>query len=317
MTPAGEPKVGDWVEVRSLDEIRATLDAAGEREALPFMPEMARHAGRRLRVSAAMAKICGGGRGMRAVAGEPLLLLEDLRCDGTAHGRCSRECTLLWKPAWLRPAGQAPSPAAPGPAPDPWPYPTQAEGGAFRCQATALPRATLPVSTPRKVLSALEDVQRGEWSAGALARVYLETLAHRAGAMARRAAGLLGRKGPTPVERLGLRPGDWVEVKPLGEIAATLDRHGKNRGLEFSRYMIPFCGGTYRVRARMENFIDERNGEVRRLENTVLLEGVACGGETTSGPCRRAEYLYWREIWLRRAPDPAAEPRAGSPATGR
>jgi hypothetical protein len=70
--------------------------------------------------------------------------------------------------------------------------------------------------------------------------------------------------------------------------------------------MIPFCGGTYRVSARMENFIDERTGEVRRLENTVLLEGVSCGGETTSGPCRRAEYLYWREIWLRRVEAPPA-----------
>jgi hypothetical protein len=77
--------------------------------------------------------------------------------------------------------------------------------------------------------------------------------------------------------------------------------------------MIPFCGGTYRVRARMENFINEWTGEMRKLENTVLLQGVACGGETTSGPCRRAEYLYWREIWLRRVEAPVAGTGGGDP----
>jgi hypothetical protein len=307
MTERAVPRVGDWVEVRPLDEVRATLDGAGELEGLPFMPEMVRHCGQRRKVAAVMNKICGGGPGMRTVRGEPLVLLEDLRCDGQPHGSCSRECTLLWKPAWLGPAGgDRGGPGEPAAAPVPWPYPVQAPGGAWQCQATALARATDPVSTPRKLLSALDDVRQGEWSLGSMAAVYLETLEHKLGSVARRAGGLVAGRGPTPVEVLGLRPGDWVQVKTLGEISATLDRHRKNRGLEFSRYMIPFCGGTYRVRARMGNFIDENTGAVRRLENTVLLEGVACGGETTSGPCRRAEYLYWREIWLRRAPGPPA-----------
>jgi hypothetical protein len=302
--------VGELVEVRPLETIRATLDGRGEREALPFMPEMVRHCGRRLRVAAVMARICGGGPGMRDVRGEPLVLLEDLRCDGASHGSCTRECTLLWKPAWLQPAGPgAAASGGGGPAPDPWPYPLAAPGGAFTCQATALARATAPVSIPGKVLRALGDVRRGEWSLGAMAAVYGETLEHRLGALFRRARGRFSRGGPTPVERLGLQPGEWVQVKSLAEISATLDRNRRNRGLEFSRYMIPFCGGTYRVRARMENFIDEGSGEMRRLENTVLLEGVSCGGGTTSGPCRRAEYLYWREIWLRRAlgPSPGAQ----------
>ena len=307
MTARAVPSAGDRVEVRAWDEIRATLDGAGEREGLPFMPEMAGHCGRRLRVAAVMTAICGGGPGMRGVVGEPLVLLEDLRCSGEPHGSCSRECTLLWKPTWLRPAAEDPRlPAGePGAAPAPWPYPIRAEGGAWRCQATALARATFPVTTAKKFLRALEGVRWGEWSLGSMAAVYLETLEFRLGALARRARGLVGGRGPPPSERLGLRPGEWVRVKSLGEISATLDRNGRNRGLEFSRYMIPFCGGTFRVRARMENFIDEGSGEMRRLENTVLLEGVSCGGGTTSGPCRRAEYLYWREIWLRRAPAPA------------
>jgi hypothetical protein len=301
MTRAMAPKVGDWVEVLSFDEIRATLDGEGEREQVPFMPEMAGYSGRRLRVSAVMTKICGGGRGMRGILGEPLVLLDDLRCDGRSHGLCHRGCTLLWKPAWFRHVDEGPrDPSGVLPAPPAsWPYPTRTESGAYRCQATALPRATFPVSIPGKLLTAFRDLRRREWNLGSLATVYVETLAHRLKSLARRAAGVASRRRKTPVERLGLRPGDWVQVKSLAEISATLDRNGRNRGLEFSRYMTPFCGRTYRVGALMENFIDERTGELRRLENTVLLESVWCGGETTSGPCRRAELLYWREIWLR------------------
>jgi len=308
MTHRMVPKVGDWLQVRTLDEIRATLGDQGELERVPFMPEMVPYAGTRWRVSAVMTKICGGGRGMRSVLGEPLVLLDDLRCDGQSHGRCSRGCTLLWKPAWLRPADEGSQDLAGEAriAPAFWPYRTQAGNGAYQCQATALPRATAPVSAPGKLLMAFRDVQQGEWSVGLMAAVYLETLAHRLASLARRTAGIVRGKRPTPVERLGLRPGDWVQVKSLGEIAATLDRNNRNRGLEFSRYMIPFCGRAYRVSALMENFIDERTGELRRLENTVLLEGVSCGGETTSGPCRRAEFLYWREIWLRRLEAPPA-----------
>ena len=302
------PEVGEYVEVCSLAEIKATLDDAGELEQLPFMPEMVQHCGKRARVAAVMTKICGGGNGMRAVLGQPLVLLDDLRCAGESHGQCSRACTLLWKPAWFRPVDTAgtglPSGRSEGSVG--WPYRTKAENGAYLCQATALPRATAPVSTPGKVRFAFEDVRKGQWTFGSLVTVYLETLSHRLRSFARRAKGMIGKKRPTPLEELRLRPGEWVQVKSLNEISATLDRHNKNRGLEFSRYMIPFCGGTYRVSARMENFIDERTGQVRRLERTVLLAGVTCGGETTSGPCRRAEYLYWREIWLRRTEAPIA-----------
>jgi hypothetical protein len=308
MTHQKVPQVGEYVEVCSLDEILGTLDGDGELEQLPFMPEMVPHCGQRVRVTAVMTKICGGGKGMRGVLGEPLVRLDELRCGGESHGRCSRACTLLWKPAWFRPVDALGPGLVSGRAQGSvgWPHRVQAENGAYLCQATALRRATVPVSTPGKVLSALEDVRRGEWTLGSLATVYLQTLSYRLRSLVRNASGIVGKKRATPVEKLGLRPGEWVQVKSLGEISATLDRNNRNRGLEFSRYMIPFCGGTYRVSARMENFIDERTGEVRRLENTVLLESVSCGGETTSGPCRRAEYLYWREIWLRRVEAPPA-----------
>ena len=43
---------GDLVEVRSPEEILATLDPNGELDALPFMPEMADFCGKRFRVAA-------------------------------------------------------------------------------------------------------------------------------------------------------------------------------------------------------------------------------------------------------------------------
>ncbi len=41
-------KVGDWVVVRSADEILATLDENARFEALPFMPQMLQHCGKKL-----------------------------------------------------------------------------------------------------------------------------------------------------------------------------------------------------------------------------------------------------------------------------
>src|SRR6267142_1519493 len=43
-------RAGHWVEVRSADEILATLDDRGALDALPFMPEMLQYCGKRFRV---------------------------------------------------------------------------------------------------------------------------------------------------------------------------------------------------------------------------------------------------------------------------
>src|SRR6266545_4191212 len=51
-------RVGDVVEVRSPEEIRATLDENGELESLPFMPEMLKYCGRRMTVQKVAHKAC-------------------------------------------------------------------------------------------------------------------------------------------------------------------------------------------------------------------------------------------------------------------
>lgn len=99
---------------------------------------------------------------------------------------------------------------------------------------------------------------------------------------------------------LGLRPREWVEVKSAKEIFATLDRHGKLKGLAFNREMAKFCGKRFRVYKRLEKMILESTGELRRIRTpTVMLEGVFCDGET-HGKCDRSCFCFWREAWLRR-----------------
>jgi hypothetical protein len=99
---------------------------------------------------------------------------------------------------------------------------------------------------------------------------------------------------------LGLRPGEWVEVKSAKEIFATLDHHGKLKGLAFNREMAKFCGRRFRVYKRLEKMILESTGELRRIKTpTVMLEGVFCDGEAHD-KCDRSCFCFWREAWLRR-----------------
>ena len=95
-------RCGDVVQVRSQEEIMATLDDRGCFEHLPFMPEMMRYCGQQFRVYKRADKTCdtitgsGGRRMMDAVH------LDELRCDGSEHGGCQAGCLIFWKEAWLR-----------------------------------------------------------------------------------------------------------------------------------------------------------------------------------------------------------------------
>jgi hypothetical protein len=107
---------------------------------------------------------------------------------------------------------------------------------------------------------------------------------------------------------LDLQPGEWVQVKNLDEIQATLTPEGRHRGLWFDREMMPYCGRTFRVRQRIRLFIDEKDGRMIELRNDcVTLEGVICSGNLSLRRwfCSRAIFPYWREAWLRRVAPPA------------
>src|SRR5436190_20493355 len=107
-----KPKLrsGDWVEVRSKEEILATLDGSGQLEGMPFMPEMFAFCGKRLRVYKRAHKTCDTVFPTRSRLVPGAVHLET-RCDGQAHGGCQAGCLLFWKEAWLKRVDESAAPA--------------------------------------------------------------------------------------------------------------------------------------------------------------------------------------------------------------
>jgi hypothetical protein len=97
-------KVGDWVEVRTKDEILKTLDANGQLDGMSFMPEMFAHCGARYRVFKRAHKTCDyvTPYPYRTRRLDRTVHLET-RCGGEEHGGCQAGCLLYWKEAWLKP----------------------------------------------------------------------------------------------------------------------------------------------------------------------------------------------------------------------
>jgi hypothetical protein len=315
-------RIGEIVEVRSPEEILATLDENGELDGLPFMPEMLAWCGRQVRVHKLDLKLCDtiGGTGMYRM--RDAVHLETSRCNGQAHGGCQAGCNLYWKKAWLKriPAGE------PGPAPAPGctlatltaatrrpADPADPGEERYACQATELLRAAPERIPPWDARQYLQDVRSG--NAGALAtigtlaiglfneyqdasrRLLPRPLRIRAG---RRYPFIEGRLQRTPVQTLGLQPGERVRVTRREEIVATLDANNANRGMSFDGEMLRYCGQGARVLRGVERIIDEKSGRMLRLKNPcIILDDVTCTG-AYHRQCPRGIYPYWREIWLER-----------------
>jgi hypothetical protein len=129
-----------------------------------------------------------------------------------------------------------------------------------------------------------------------------------------RRSGYLSSGKDAPTVELQLQPGDLVRVRPLGEILATIDKHNLHRGMSFDAEMVPFCGKVFRVRTRIETFIDERTGYLRHLKTpAVILDGVHCQSRYSENRlfCPRSLFSWWREIWLERVPDDAKTEAVG------
>ena len=101
-TKSSKLKVGDWVEVRSKEEILRTLDSNGQLDGMPFMPEMFAFCGQRFQVYKRAHKTCDTVFPVRGRRVDRAVHL-DTRCDGSAHGGCQAGCLIFWKEAWLRP----------------------------------------------------------------------------------------------------------------------------------------------------------------------------------------------------------------------
>ncbi len=335
---------GDWIEVRSKEEILATLDKNGRLEELPFMPQMLQFCGKRFKIYKRAHKTCdtvnpiGGRRVNEAIHLET-------RCDGLAYGGCQAACLLFWKEAWLKPSPQ--EQAAAGSSDDFQGRGKPASGGSlcteediwnavgvkeqksgemrYACQATHLPNYTTPLAW-WDIRQYVEDYSSGNVGLGRIFSglvyvLYYNLTLSRRGRLGRPARwlydqfqSLIGgvpfprRKGTvpagqlTPTATLNLQPGELVRVKSYKEILDTLDG-ASNRGMSWDAELVPYCGGVYRVKSRVERFINEKTGKMATMKTpAVMLEGVWCQSRYSNCRmfCPRAIYSWWREIWLER-----------------
>lgn len=337
-------RAGEWVEVRSKEEILRSLDKKGRLENLPFMPQMFEYCGQRLQVYKRAHKTCDtvSPRPSGRALNDAVHL--DCRCDGKAFAGCQTACPIFWKEAWLKPldaaAGNGSAVTEDARQPDnadicteemvrdaTWaPDPKGVDGKRYFCQATELLAYTKPLpwwdmrqyvedyrsgnSTARQLINGgiyacyFFFARKTKFGIGEPFRwLYDKFQALVGGTPYPRRRGLIPIGQPTPMIELNLQPGELVRVKSYPEILATLDYAVKNRGMGFDAEQVPYCGGTYRVRARVDRFISEQTGRVRTLKTpAVILEGVwckSCYSYLRMG-CPRSLFSWWREIWLER-----------------
>jgi len=307
---------GEWVEVRSKEEILSTLDKNGELDGLPFMPEMFPFCGKRFRVDKRAHKTCdtitGKYEGRKM---ESAVHIEGLRCDGQAHGGCEAGCSFFWKEAWLKRASLGSDALSPLPGIS-HPRPgggcseadviaatrvskTETEVPIYSCQATRLLSATTPLSPwdPRQYV---EDLTSGNIGLRKMINGFiymgyqkLINLGIGLGAPLRwlydafqrviggipypRRQGKIPNGAATPAVNLGLQPGELVRVKSYKEILSTCATSLANRGMYFDAEMVPYCGKNYRVLRRVSRIINEKDGKMREMKTPcIILESVVC-----------------------------------------
>lgn len=304
LLPAGRLLPGDYVEVRSEAEILATLDGDGTLDHLPFMPEMRRFIGQRFRVKARADRTIIEGVGLRRMT--DAVHLDGLYCDGEAHDGCCRRCLLYWKEAWLRRVEDSHVRPPPSPQSSPLPWKTK-EGNGYVCQATRLCLATSPLRIRhlRAHVDALWNEDLGPLDLGRSFVIAAHDTVQKHLLHGKPWSVVPGAcEAKTPSVSLGLEAGERIRVKSAPEIMATIDENGNNRGLEFSREMLRFCGQEFTVLGRCDRIIRDHPPTMVRMKDTVILEGLVYQGMSCMA-VPRGEYFLWRECWLERV-----EPRS-------
>ena len=89
---------GEWVEVKSREEVEATLNEEGRNRGLPFDRVMLEFCGRRYRVSGRVERIILEETG-RMVSLRNTVILEDVVCRSFG---CPRANLLYWRESWLK-----------------------------------------------------------------------------------------------------------------------------------------------------------------------------------------------------------------------
>ena len=95
-------RVGNWIQVRSKEEILNTLDANGELDGMPFMPEMLKYCGMKFKVYKRAHKTCDYSTEAHRTRKLKDAVHLETRCSGEAHDGCQAGCLMYWKHAWLK-----------------------------------------------------------------------------------------------------------------------------------------------------------------------------------------------------------------------
>ena len=92
---------GELVEVKSIDDILATLGPDRKHKGLLWMTGMRKFCGKRYRILKRIENILletnGESRKMTNT-----VILEGVMCDGSEFGGCDRSCFHFWREAWLK-----------------------------------------------------------------------------------------------------------------------------------------------------------------------------------------------------------------------
>jgi hypothetical protein len=304
-------RAGEWVEVRSKEEILKTLDQRGQLEGLPFMPQMFQYCGRRMQVYKRAHKTCDTVHTYKGRSMKDAVHLVGVRCDGAAYDGCQAACLIFWKEVWLKRVDQEPSP--PGNLErgqkttansgrreeDVWAgtksIGTSAtdQNPAYVCQATQVPAATKPLAW-WNLRQYYEDfvsgnvgiptmfsgfiymgysslVNAGIGLGRPLRSLYDLFQRLRRGIPYPRKQGRAPAGVKTPAADLNLQPGDLVRVKSYDAILATLDSNNKNRGLVFDAEMVPYCGRSFRVFRRVTRILEEKTGKMSEFKTPCII----------------------------------------------
>ncbi len=332
-------KAGELVEVRSREEILSTLDKNGCLDNLPFMPEMFAFCGQQLRVYKRAHKTCDTIKysGSQRIANA--VHLENIRCNGQAHGGCQAECLIFWKEAWVKRVSGTPgrnaivstlsSPGCTEADVESYTCKTDDTTGGepvYRCQATQMLQAGPPLPwwdlrqywedyTSGNVglksmlgvmcyatFNVLMNLRRGRVQR-ILNGLYDAVQKARGRPCHPRAAGRVPEGTRTPAVNLNLQPGEMVRVKSFDAVRDTLNSRCLNRGLYWDAELVPYCGREFRVRSRVKQVIDERTGKMLHLKSEpLILEGAICQAKYSEHRyfCPRSIFSFWSEIWLER-----------------
>ena len=105
-------QAGELVEVRSKDEILATLDMWNRNRGLSFDEEMVRYCGGIYRVLRRVSRIVDEKTGKMMNMKCPCIILEGVWCRSDFHRFCPRAIYHYWRETWLKRAAVPDPPAA-------------------------------------------------------------------------------------------------------------------------------------------------------------------------------------------------------------